>query len=217
MSLLVLGLGLAIVIIDGTIVNVVLPSISRDFNANLRDLQWVNSLYALVYAALIVTFGRIGDQFGRRLLFVIGVLVFVAFLLVDESRAAARHADIGILPIGVGVGALVLGLIQGQTYGWIRPTAGSPSARGRGLSDPSPYLLRASSSLCWAPWGSSSGSVALRQKDMSPPSIWASCDHQGIVRRCDPCGRPRGGSVRSHGGRELVAHPGHTAAVPFTA
>jgi EmrB/QacA subfamily drug resistance transporter len=221
LALLVLGLGLAIVIIDGTIVNVVLPSISRDFKANLRDLQWVNSIYALVYAALIVTFGRIGDQLGRRLMFVIGVAVFVtgsvlsgaassigmligaralqglgaamtspstlsiisgtftgrmrgvafgvwgaiagaaaalgpllggwlataaswrwaffinipigvvavvgAWLLVDESHGGGTRVDIdipGILLITVGVGALVLGLIEGQAYGWIAPTNG---------------------------------------------------------------------------------------------
>ncbi|MGA2976772.1 MAG: DHA2 family efflux MFS transporter permease subunit [Spirochaetia bacterium] len=221
LALIVLGLGLAIIIIDGTIVNVILPSISRDFKANLRDLQWVNSIYALVYAALIVTFGRIGDQLGRRLMFVIGVVVFVAgsvlsgaassismligaralqglgaamtspstlsiisgtftgrmrgvafgvwgaiagaaaalgpllggwlataaswrwafyinvpigvvaivgsWFLVDESRGGGTRVDIdipGILLITVGVGALVLGLIQGQAYGWIAPTNG---------------------------------------------------------------------------------------------
>ncbi len=221
LALVVLALGLAIVIIDGTIVNVILPSISRDFKANLRDLQWINSVYALAYAALIVTFGRIGDQFGRRLLFVIGVVVFVAgsvlsgaapsigfliaaralqglgaamtspstlsiisgtftgrmrgvafgvwgavagaaaalgpllggwlttaaswrwafyinvpigviavigaWLLVDESKAKGRRATIdipGIILITVGVGALVLALIQGQAYGWISPRNG---------------------------------------------------------------------------------------------
>lgn len=76
--LVVLALGLAIVIIDSTIVNVAIPSIRKEFNASLRDLEWVNSVYSLVYAALIVTWGRVGDQIGRKRIFVTGVAVFVA-------------------------------------------------------------------------------------------------------------------------------------------
>lgn len=126
LALIVLGLGLAIVIIDGTIVNVVLPSISRDFNANLRDLQWVSSVYALAYAALIVTFGRIGDQFGRRLMFVLGVVVFVA-----GSVLSGAASSIGML-IGAralqGVGAAMtspstLSIISGTFTGRMRGVA----------------------------------------------------------------------------------------------
>jgi EmrB/QacA subfamily drug resistance transporter len=122
----VLALGLAIVIIDGTIVNVILPSISRDFKANLRDLQWINSVYALAYAALIVTFGRIGDQFGRRLLFVIGVVVFVA-----GSVLSGAAPSIGFL-IGAralqGLGAAMtspstLSIISGTFTGRMRGVA----------------------------------------------------------------------------------------------
>ncbi|HET6487235.1 MAG TPA: DHA2 family efflux MFS transporter permease subunit [Spirochaetia bacterium] len=221
LSLVVLGLGLAIIIIDGSLVNVIIPAISKEFAAGIVELQWVNSIYALVFAALIVTFGRIGDQFGRRLLFILGVVVFVAgsilsgastsigmligaralqglgaamtspstlsiisgtftgrmrgvafgvwgaiagaaaalgpllggwlatsaswrwafyinvpigavavvgsLLVVDESRAEAGKTRVdvpGILLITVGVGALVLGLIEGQTYGWLAPKNG---------------------------------------------------------------------------------------------
>ncbi len=77
LSLLVLSLGLAIVIIDSTIVNVAIPSIQQEFNASLKNLEWVNSIYSLVYAALIVTWGRIGDQIGRKRIFIAGVIVFV--------------------------------------------------------------------------------------------------------------------------------------------
>ena len=78
LSLLVLGLGLAIVIIDTTIVNVAIPSIQKEFDASLQQLEWVNSLYSLVFAALIVTWGRIGDQIGRKRIFIAGVATFVA-------------------------------------------------------------------------------------------------------------------------------------------
>jgi EmrB/QacA subfamily drug resistance transporter len=76
--LLTLALGLAIVIIDGTIVNVAIPSISKEFNATLQELEWVNSIYSLVFASLIITWGRVGDQVGRKRIFMAGVSVFVA-------------------------------------------------------------------------------------------------------------------------------------------
>ena len=92
LTLLVLALGLAIVIIDGTIVNVAIPSIQKEFNANLRDLEWVNSVYSLVFAALIITWGRIGDQLGRKRLFIAGVSVFVAgSILSGFSQIGRAH------------------------------------------------------------------------------------------------------------------------------
>lgn len=91
-SLLVLGLGLAIVIIDGTIVNVAIPSIRKELGASLKDVEWVSSIYALIYAALIVTFGRIGDQVGRRAIFVAGVGTFML-----GSILAGSAADTGLL------------------------------------------------------------------------------------------------------------------------
>jgi len=218
LTLLVLSLGLAIVIIDSTIVNVAIPSIRAEFNATLQQLEWVNSIYALIYAALIVTWGRIGDQIGRKRIFIAGVVMFVAgsllagaagsinmlifarviqglgaamtspstlsivsatftgrargiafgvwgavagasaalgpllggwlttnaswrwgfyinlpigliaiigsILLIQESRERGRKLtfDIpGILLTGFGIGAMVFGLIEGQTYGWLQP------------------------------------------------------------------------------------------------
>ena len=92
LTLLVLALGLAIVIIDGTIVNVAIPSIRKEFNTNLRNLEWVNSIYSLIYAALIVTWGRVGDQIGRKRIFIVGVSVFVA-----GSMLAGIAPSIGFL------------------------------------------------------------------------------------------------------------------------
>ena len=63
-------------LLDITIVNVALPSIQRRLHASLTGLQWVVDAYALALAALILTAGALSDRFGRRLLFVFGVVVF---------------------------------------------------------------------------------------------------------------------------------------------
>lgn len=70
----VLGSGLAL--LDGTIVNVALPTIGRDLGADLVGLQWVISAYALTLAALILLGGSLGDRFGRRRAYIWGVTGF---------------------------------------------------------------------------------------------------------------------------------------------
>jgi EmrB/QacA subfamily drug resistance transporter len=65
-------------LLDGTIVNVALPHIGRDFHASVSALQWVLSGYLLALASLILLSGALGDRFGRRLVFVIGVVWFAA-------------------------------------------------------------------------------------------------------------------------------------------
>src|SRR6478609_1151990 len=65
-------------LLDITIVNVALPSIERDLHASFTDLQWVIDAYALSLAALLLTAGSLADQIGRRLVFVVGLIVFTA-------------------------------------------------------------------------------------------------------------------------------------------
>src|SRR6478672_7935381 len=65
-------------LLDITIVNVALPAIQKDFNANLSDLQWVVDAYALSLAALQLTSGSIADLRGRKLVFMVGLAVFTA-------------------------------------------------------------------------------------------------------------------------------------------
>ena len=69
-------LGSSLVFIDGTVVNVALPALQTDLNATVVDLQWVVESYALFLAALLLAGGSLGDQFGRRLVFCIGVGIF---------------------------------------------------------------------------------------------------------------------------------------------
>jgi EmrB/QacA subfamily drug resistance transporter len=82
-----IALGVAMIIVDATIVNVAIPSMQRDIGLTVPDAEWVSSIYALVFASLLLTTGRIGDIVGRRRIFVVGVVVFMLASLV----AAASH------------------------------------------------------------------------------------------------------------------------------
>jgi EmrB/QacA subfamily drug resistance transporter len=62
--------------LDNTVVNVALPSIQRDLHASLASLEWTVNAYTLTLAVLLVTGGRLGDIFGRRRMFLFGVVVF---------------------------------------------------------------------------------------------------------------------------------------------
>src|SRR5947209_3473131 len=67
---------LFMVMLDNTVVNVSLPSIQRDLHASLSALEWTLNAYTLTFAVLMVTGGRLGDIFGRRRMFLFGVIVF---------------------------------------------------------------------------------------------------------------------------------------------
>jgi len=68
--------GSSMVFIDGTAVNVALPILQRDFRASSADLQWVVEGYALFLSALLLIGGSLGDRFGRKRIFAIGIAVF---------------------------------------------------------------------------------------------------------------------------------------------
>src|SRR6185437_13489409 len=69
-------LGSSMVFIDGTVVNVALPVLQRKLNANVTDVQWVIEVYTLFLAALLLLGGSLGDRFGRKKIYAIGVTVF---------------------------------------------------------------------------------------------------------------------------------------------
>jgi EmrB/QacA subfamily drug resistance transporter len=77
-------------LIDGTIVNVALPTIRRDLHAGASQVEWVVSAYMLAFAAVLITAGSLGDLFGRRRLFVAGT---VAFGLASLSAGVAGTPD----------------------------------------------------------------------------------------------------------------------------
>jgi EmrB/QacA subfamily drug resistance transporter len=70
--------GLFMIMLDNTIVNVALPSIQRDLGIGLSELEWVVNGYALTFAVLMLTGGKLADLLGRRLIFITGLAVFIA-------------------------------------------------------------------------------------------------------------------------------------------
>jgi EmrB/QacA subfamily drug resistance transporter len=75
-TLAAVNFALFMALLDVTVVNVALPSIAQDFKTSFSELQWVIDTYALVLAALILTMAKIGDLFGRKRLFLIGLFIF---------------------------------------------------------------------------------------------------------------------------------------------
>ena len=102
-------MGLFVLMLDSTVINVALPTIARDLDATTAGLQWVMNAYLLVMAAFVVSAGRVGDILGRRRVFLIGMATFAggsalaALAGSEEVLVAARVLQ------GLG-GAALLGL-----------------------------------------------------------------------------------------------------------
>src|ERR1700752_328197 len=69
-------LGSSMAFIDGTVVNVALPALQKNLNATVTDVQWVIEAYTLFLAALLLLGGSLGDHFGRKKIYAIGVALF---------------------------------------------------------------------------------------------------------------------------------------------
>ncbi len=107
LGLAMLSLGVAMIIVDATIVNVAVPSIIKELKLDSTTAEWINTVYALVFAALLVTLGRIGDLFGRRVLYLVGLVVF-GFASVLAGAAPSGELLIAARVLqGVG-GAMIL-------------------------------------------------------------------------------------------------------------
>jgi len=76
LTLASVSFGLFMIMLDNTVVNVALPSIQRDLGADLSELEWIVTGYALTFASLMLVGGKVADAYGRRLVFIIGIVVF---------------------------------------------------------------------------------------------------------------------------------------------
>ena len=99
-------LGSSMAFIDGTVVNVALPALQNAFRASIADVQWVVESYALMLAALLLVGGSLGDIFGRRKVYVLGVALFAA---ASAGCGLARNIDMLIWARSIqGIGAALL-------------------------------------------------------------------------------------------------------------
>jgi EmrB/QacA subfamily drug resistance transporter len=99
--LAVLCLSVLLVVVDNTIVNVALPTISRDLNASTSALQWVVDAYTLSFAGLLLVGGNLGDRLGRRRVLQLGLTLFGVFsvgaaLSTSTAELIAARAAMGV-------------------------------------------------------------------------------------------------------------------------
>jgi len=107
LGLATLAMGVAMIIVDVTVINVALPTIIEELGIHLAEAEWINTVYVLVFASLLTTAGRLGDLEGRRRLFRVGITTFVlASMLAGLSRSGGWLIGARVLQ-GIG-GALTL-------------------------------------------------------------------------------------------------------------
>ena len=105
-TLTALCLATFMLLLDITIVQVALPAIGREFHSDLTGLQWIVDAYVLPLAALIVTLGTLADRFGRRRVFVSGVVVFTAASLACGLATSTVALDLARVVQGLGGAAM---------------------------------------------------------------------------------------------------------------
>ncbi|MBF4993996.1 DHA2 family efflux MFS transporter permease subunit [Arthrobacter gandavensis] len=137
-GLLAISLGVAMIIMDATIVSVSVPSIVGDLGISSTEIQWVQEIYTLLFAALLLTWGRIADRVGRRRIMLIGVALFMA-----ASVLCAVAESGGVLILGRAVQGLGGSMILPTTLALLNANF---QGRDRGIA--------------FAVWGSTIGGMA---------------------------------------------------------
>lgn len=103
----VLSLALMIIVLDTTVLNVSLKTITQDLGTDLKGIQWVITAYALTLASLTITGGRMGDLFGRKRMFMVGAIIFAI-----GSYVTSISHSVGTMVIGEsiieGIGAAMM-------------------------------------------------------------------------------------------------------------
>ncbi|MFD6273483.1 DHA2 family efflux MFS transporter permease subunit [Nocardia asteroides] len=141
LGLIAIALGVALIVVDTTIVNVIIPSIIEDLATGSTEAQWIQESYAIVFAALLLVVGRIADIVGARRVFVAGVVVFGAtsvlaglapgggLLIVARFLQGAGAAM--ILPTSLALlNATFTGKARGQAFAVWGSTIGAAAALG---------------------------------------------------------------------------------------
>ena len=106
-GLLFISMAISLVIIDGTIVNTIFPEIIKDLSLTSTEVQWVQESYVLVFASTLLIWGSLADRIGRRLLLLIGIVIFVLASIWAGSADSASSMILARVVQGFG-GAMVL-------------------------------------------------------------------------------------------------------------
>src|SRR5579872_4490195 len=102
-------LGSSLTFVDATVVNVALPALQADLRATITDVQWVIEAYALFLGALILVGGSLGDQFGRKRVFLLGVVLFTVASIACGFATSPAMLIAGRAVQGIGAALLVPG------------------------------------------------------------------------------------------------------------
>lgn len=140
-GLVIISLGVSLIIVDSTIVNVAVPSIIDDLGITSSQAQWVQEVYTLIFASLLLVCGRLADRSGRRRLFALGALIFalasvLAALADSGTTLIAARAVQGIggalmLPTSLSLlNATFRGRDRGIAFGIWGATIGGTAALG---------------------------------------------------------------------------------------
>jgi EmrB/QacA subfamily drug resistance transporter len=127
-------LGSAMAFIDGTVVNVVLPALQTTFHASVVDVQWVVESYGIFLSALILAGGALGDLFGRRRTFLIGVGVFAAASIACGLSSSIPQLITARSVQGVGAALLVPGSLAIISAGFDEESRGKAIGTWSGFS-----------------------------------------------------------------------------------
>jgi EmrB/QacA subfamily drug resistance transporter len=119
--------GLFMIMLDNTIVNVALPAIEHSLHMSISSLEWIVTAYALTFAALLITGGKLGDMFGRRKMFIVGLVVFTL-----ASLACGLAPNAGFLIGARAVQGIGAALMNPATLSIITATF-PPKERGQAI------------------------------------------------------------------------------------
>ena len=141
LGLIAIALGVALIVVDTTIVNVIVPSIIDDLKVNSVQTQWIQESYAIVLAALLLLVGRIADIVGARRIFLTGVVIFGASSLLAGLASSGGLLIMARFTQGAGA-AMILptslallnssftGKARGQAFAVWGSTIGAAAALG---------------------------------------------------------------------------------------
>jgi len=106
-GLIFISMGISLVIIDGTIVNTIFPTVIKALSLTSTQVQWVQESYVLVFASLLLIWGSLADRYGRRAMLVLGVIIFVAASMWAGTSTSADSMIMARIVQGIG-GSMVL-------------------------------------------------------------------------------------------------------------